>query len=66
VVLVDILMYIILLNKLRFDQISCSGRSGTCWQYTVPKWYEIVKRLGTPGSNACVAMFFSLYNQVSL
>jgi len=48
VVLVDILMYIILLNKLRFDQISCSGRSGTCWQYTVPKWYEIVKRLGTP------------------
>ena len=26
---VGILMYTILLNKLRFDQISCSGRSGT-------------------------------------
>jgi len=25
-------MYIIFLNKLRFDQISCSGRSGTRWQ----------------------------------
>jgi len=24
-------MYIIFLNKLRFDQISCSGRSGTRW-----------------------------------
>jgi len=37
------LMYIILLNKRRFDQISCcSGRSGTRWQYEVPKWYEIV------------------------
>jgi len=23
-------MYIIILNKLRFDQISCCGRSGTC------------------------------------
>jgi len=41
-------MYIILLNKLRFDQISCSGRSGTRWQYEVSKWYEIVKRLGIP------------------
>jgi len=41
-------MYTILLNKLRFDQISCSGRSGTCWQYGVPEWYEVVKRLGTP------------------
>jgi len=41
-------MYIILLNKLRFDQISCSGRSGTHWQYEVSKWYEIVKRLGIP------------------
>jgi len=37
-----------LLNKLTFDQISCSGRSGTCCQYGVPKWYEIVKRLETP------------------
>jgi len=25
-------MYITLLNKLRFDQISCSGRSGTHWK----------------------------------
>jgi len=41
-------MYIILLNKLRFDQIGCSERSGTRWQYGVPKWYEIVKRLGNP------------------
>jgi len=41
-------MHIILLNKLRFDQISWSGRSGTRWQYTVPKWNEVVKRLGTP------------------
>jgi len=41
-------MYVILLNKLRFDQISCSGRSGTRWQYGVLKWYEILKRLGTP------------------
>jgi len=40
-------MYVVLLNKLRFDQISCSWRSGTRWQYGVPKWYEIVKRLGT-------------------
>jgi len=29
-----ILIYIILLNKLRSDQISCSGRSATRWQYT--------------------------------
>jgi len=42
-------MYIILLNKLRFDQIGCSGRSDTRWQYGMPKWYEIVKRLGAPG-----------------
>jgi len=40
-------MYIILLKKLRFDQISCSGRSGTRWQDGMPKWYEIVKRLGS-------------------
>jgi len=33
-------MYIILLNKRRFDQISFSGRSGTRWRYGVPKWYE--------------------------
>ena len=45
---IDILMYVILLKKLRLDQISCSGRSGTRSQYGVPKWYEIVKRLGTP------------------
>jgi len=25
-----ILMHIIILNKLRFGQIGCSGRSGTC------------------------------------
>jgi len=43
-----ILMYIMLLTKLRFDQISCSGRSGTRWQYEVSKWYEIVKSLGIP------------------
>jgi len=36
-------MYIILLNKLRLGQISCSGRSGTRWQYGVPKWYKIIK-----------------------
>jgi len=29
------------IEKLRFGQISCSGRSGTCWQCGVPKWYEI-------------------------
>jgi len=39
-------MYIYLLNKVRLDQISCSGRSGTRWQYGEPKWYEIVKKLG--------------------
>jgi len=43
-----ILMYIILLNKLRFDQISFCGRRGTSWQYGVPKWHEMVKRLGNP------------------
>jgi len=31
-----ILMYVVLLNKLRFDQISCSWRRGTRWQYGVP------------------------------
>jgi len=31
-------MYIILLNKLRFDQIGCSGRSGTLSEYGVPKF----------------------------
>jgi len=41
-------MYIILLNKLKFDQISCSVRSGTRWQYEVSRWYEIVKRLEIP------------------
>jgi len=40
-------MHIILLNKLRFDQISCSERSGTLSQYGMPKWYEIAKKLGT-------------------
>jgi len=30
-------MSVIVLNELRFDQISCSGRSGTHWQYRVPK-----------------------------
>ena len=30
---------------------SCSGRSGTGWQYGVPKWYKNVKRLGTPAPN---------------
>jgi len=43
-----VLMYTILLYKLWFDQINCSWRSGTCWQYGVSKWYEIVKSLGTP------------------
>jgi len=42
-------MYIILLKKIRFDQISCSGRSGTRWQYGAPNWYEIVRRLGSHG-----------------
>jgi len=36
------------MKKLRFDQISCSGRIGTRLQYGMPKWYEIVKSLGTP------------------
>jgi len=48
-------MYIILLNKLRFDQISFSGRSGTRWQYGMPEWYEIVK-VGNPclrGNSGC-------------
>jgi len=31
-----ILIYIIPLNKLRFNQISCSGRGGSCWQGGVP------------------------------
>jgi len=43
------LMYVILVNKQRFDQICYPGRSGTRWQYGVPKWYEIVKRLETAG-----------------
>jgi len=47
-------MHIIILNKLRFDQISCSGRSGTRWQYGVPKWYEIVERLETPAVDRAV------------
>jgi len=50
--------YIILLNKIRpnqlfrrssahwqSDQISYFGRSGKDWQYRVPNWYEVVKRL---------------------
>jgi len=41
-------MHITRLHKLRFDQISCSGTSGMHWQNGVSKWYEIVKRLGTP------------------
>ena len=41
-------MYIIILHKLRLDQITCSGRSGTRCQHGEPKWYKIVKRLGTP------------------
>ena len=45
-------MYIILLNKLWFDQISCSGKSNTHWRYEVPKWYEILERLRTSGFNA--------------
>jgi len=32
-----IVMYIILLNEPRFDQISCSGRSGTRWHTGCPK-----------------------------
>jgi len=48
VLFVVILMNVILLNKLRFDQINYSERSGTRWQYG-PKWYEIVKRLETAG-----------------
>jgi len=46
---VVMIMYVILLNKLKFDQINYSGRSGMRWQYGVPKWYEIVKMLGTAG-----------------
>jgi len=46
-------MHIILLNKLRFDQISCSGRCDTHWQHGVPKWYEIVIRLGTHALIEC-------------
>jgi len=42
-------MSIILLKKLRLDKISCSGRSGARWHCGVPKSYEIMKRLGTPG-----------------
>jgi len=32
-------LHVILLNKLTFDQIGCSRRSGTRSQYGVPKWY---------------------------
>jgi len=46
-------MYIILLYKLRFDQTSCSGRSMV--RVGMPKWYEIVKRLGTPALLQLVA-----------
>jgi len=46
-----ILMYNILLNKLRFGQISSSVGSGTRWQYEMRKWYEIVKWLGNPALN---------------
>ena len=59
-----ILMYFILLNKLRFDQISCSGRSGTRWQYRVPKWYEIVKRLGTPAVESVLIGLSCLHMEV--
>jgi len=34
---IDILMCVILLNRLRFDQINFSERSGTRWQYRMPK-----------------------------
>jgi len=49
---------IIHLSKLRFDQISCSGRSGTRWQYGVPEWYEIAKRLGTTGLHLFTSIWF--------
>jgi len=52
-------MYIILLNKVRFYQISCSGRSGTLQQYRVSKWYEIIKSLGTPAL-ACPKCYLQL------
>jgi len=43
-----VMCMIVLMSKLRIDEISCSGRSGTRWQYGVPKWYDIVRRLGSP------------------
>jgi len=51
-------MYFILLNKLRLDQITCSGRSGTRCQHGVPKWYAIVKRLGTPAIHQLDCLIF--------
>ena len=55
-----------LLNKLKFDKISFSGRRGTRWQYGVPKWYDIVKRLGSPGVVESVFTFsFSPIPQLS-
>jgi len=41
-------LYIIYLNKLRFDQTCCSERSGTLSQFEVIKWYETARSLGTP------------------
>ena len=46
--IVILMNIILLLIQLIFHQIVCSTRNVMRWQYGVSKWYEIVKRLGTP------------------
>jgi len=48
------------LNKQKFHQISCSGRSGMHWQYRMPNWYEIAKRLGSPALDGSISLKFLL------
>ena len=47
-----ILLYIIHLNKLRFDQVSCSGRSGSRWQYWTQDREKVRKPLSRIGLNS--------------
>jgi len=65
VVFVVILIYIVILNKLRFDQIGCSGRSNAHWQCRAPTWYEIVEWLGTPDLDSVVPVCVEVVCQSS-
>jgi len=51
-------MYIILLKKLRF---SCTGKGGIHWQYGVPKWFEILLKVGNPCSKPSLDSFLHKY-----